>query len=218
MAIFVPSEKNLRALKNLLMEDFEMASAHASEAIAALMGFKSHFAFRHSGIANNGQFVGGADFRRFIARCSHMGYDQTSSEWLPFAFKQATWPDPAWRLFKKRDIAGQNRWFQECKQRNIPYIAIIRSTKYCRVTWDHISTQQGYDEALRLALGSDHHTQMFRLFQLTVSELSRKPFFEGNAFVGDVIKLAESDARCLADIYAQLLYPKNLALQIEAAA
>ena len=44
MAILLPTSENIRLLKATLMGDFEMRSAHASEAIAALIGFRSNAA------------------------------------------------------------------------------------------------------------------------------------------------------------------------------
>ena len=45
MAILLPTSANIRLLKSTLMGDFKMRSAHATEAIAALIGFRSNSAY-----------------------------------------------------------------------------------------------------------------------------------------------------------------------------
>lgn len=210
MAILLPTSANIRLLKGILMGDFEMRSAHATEAITALIGFRSHLAYLTASNQRPDVTVYDAYFDAFEDRAAQLGYDRTSSEYLRFIFNEIKWPDPAWRLFDKRDTAGRDTWFYECQRRKIPFLHISRATKYCAVHWDHISLNSEYDKMVRQAADGDMGRSLFRTYQLVAGGVEPKSFFEGSALVGDVTGLSESSARQIANSFALTLVPGNV--------
>ena len=210
MAILLPTSANIRLLKTVLMGDFDMRSAHATEAIAALIGFRSNLAYLTASNHRSDVTVYDANFDAFEDRAAHLGYDRISSEHLRFIFNGIKWPDPAWRLFDKRDSAGRDAWFYECQRRKIPFLHISSTTKYCTVHWDHISLDSEYDQMVRKYGDGDMGQILFRTYQLIAAGVEPKSFFEGSAFVGNVTGLSESSARQIANSLALKLFPGNV--------
>lgn len=210
MAILLPTSENMRLLKSILMGDFEMRSAHATEAIAALMRFRSNASFMTTSNRSPDVTVYEVDFDAFEDRAAHLGYDRTSSEYLRFIYKGIDWPEPAWRLFKKRDVAARDAWFYECEKRKIPFLHISKATKYCAVHWDHISMDSQYDQMVRQAENGEMGRVLFRTYQLIASGLEPKSFFDGGALVGEITGLTESSARQIANAFTVLLFPGNV--------
>ncbi len=216
MAILLPTSENLRLLKFILINHFEMRSAHATEAIAALMRFRSNAAFSTTSNQLPDVTVYEVDFDAFEDRAARMGYDRTSSEYLRIIYKGIDWPEPAWRLFKKRDAASRDAWFDECQKRKIPFLHISKATKYCSVHWDHISLDCKYDQMVRRSAEGKLGRVLFQTYQLMASGLEPKSFFEGGALVGEVTELSESSARQIANAFALLLFPGNVQLSLAA--
>ncbi|WP_020997454.1 MULTISPECIES: hypothetical protein [Sphingomonadaceae] len=210
MAILLPTSANIRLLKTVLMGDFDMRSAHATEAIAALIGFRSNLAYLTASNHWSDATVYDANFDAFEDRAAHLGYDRTSSEHFRFIFNGIKWPDPAWGLFDKRDSAGRDAWFYECQRRKIPFLHISRAKTYCTVHWDHISLDSEYDQMVRQAADGDIGTILFRTYQLIAAGVEPKSFFEGSALVGSVTGLSESSARQIANSFALRLFPGNV--------
>ena len=212
MAVLLPTSENIRLLKSILMGDFEMRSAHATEAIAALIGFSSNTSFSTTSNHLPDVTVYDVNFDAFESRAAQLGYDRTSSEYLRFIYKGIDWPEPVWRHFKKRDSAARDAWFYECERRKIPFLHIAKATKYCTVYWDHMSLDSEYDQKVRQSADGKIGRVMFRTYQLIVSGLEPRSFFEGSGLVGQVTGLSESSARQIADAIAILIFPGNLEL------
>jgi len=51
-------------------------------------------------------------------------------------------------LKNDNDIDVQNEWFRECTEKSIPYIYIVKKTKYSVIHWDYISINPDLDEAV----------------------------------------------------------------------
>ncbi|MEL6877185.1 MAG: hypothetical protein AAGL68_03705 [Pseudomonadota bacterium] len=218
MVTFFPSESNVRVLKSVLMSEFGMRSAHASEAIASFLGFGSHAAFKSRTKLTQSATVYEVDFEKFTERCVALGYDFDSSEYLPLAMTGIEWPEPVWRLFKKRDQEGRNSWFYECDRRDVPFIVISKARKYCTVEWDHISMDSHYDSLARGAFGGELGRVLLRNYQLIANGMEPKSYFNGGALVGEVTGLTEPGARQIANMLAFYLYPGNLSGRLEQAA
>jgi hypothetical protein len=210
MAILLPTPDNIRLLKSILMGDFEMRSAHATEAIVALIGFRSSASFMTTSNQLPEVTVYDVDFDAFEKRAIHLGYNKNSSEYLRFIYRGIDWPEPAWRLFKKRDTAARDASFHECQRRQIPFLYILKATKYCSVHWDHISLDSAYDKLVRQTAGGNLGRDLFQNHQLIASGLEPKSFFEGSALVGGVTGLSECSAIQIANTFATLLFPGNL--------
>ncbi|MDN3646645.1 hypothetical protein QWY75_10585 [Pontixanthobacter aestiaquae] len=217
MSTILATPENLRRLKNVLMADFEMKSAHASEAIAALAGFRSHAAFRQSRSGSQHPAILDADFVHFEQKCFKLGYEADSSAYLRFSFNRIDWAHRLWCLIRKSDHAASDRWFYECQRRKIPFIVIKKARKHYSVSWDHISMESDYDNGIRNTYDNELHRIMFRTYQMICSGLEPKSFFDGTGLVGDVTGLSETSARQIADAFAKLLYPGNLRLEKSAA-
>lgn len=210
MAILLPTSENIRLLKATLMRDFEMRSAHASEAIAALIGFRSNAAYLTTSNHLPDVTVYEVDFDAFEERSVHLGYDRASSEFLRFLFKGIPWPNPAWKMIDKRDSAARDAWFYECQRRKIPFLHVAKARKHFSVHWDHISLDSDYDRMIRQSADGEMARVLFRTYQLIASGLEPKSFFDGGALVGDVTGLSESSARQIANAFALLLFPGNV--------
>jgi len=210
MAIFLPTEPNIHALKSILMKDFGLKSAHASEGIAALLGFGSYAAFLRLFCSSSEQPVFDVDFDNFERRTTHLGYDANSSEYLRLRYAKISWPEPIWRIFKRRDQYLKNKWFEECKSRNLPFLRISKATKYFTFEWDHMSTDSKYDGLVERSLGGDLVQTMFKNYQMITHGVDPKSYFCGSALVGEVTGLSELSARQIANVFAKLLVPGNL--------
>jgi hypothetical protein len=210
MAVLLPTSKNIRLLKSILMCDFEMRSAHATEAIAALIGFSSNTSF--SALSNQlpDVTVYEVNFEAFESRAAQLGYDRTSSEHLRFIYNGIDWPEPVWRLFKKRDSVARDAWFYECERRKIPLLHIAKATKYCTVYWDHMSLDSEYDQKVQQSADGKMGRALFRTYQLIASGVEPRSYFEGSGLVGHVTGLSESSARQIANAFAILIFPGNL--------
>jgi hypothetical protein len=210
MAIILPTPDNIRLLKTTLMGPFGMRSTHATEAIAALIGFRSHAAYLATSNHLPDVTIYKADFDAFESRATRLGYDRTSSEYLRFIFNKIDWPDPAWRMFNKRDVAARETWFYECQRRKIPYLYISKAIKYYSVHWDHITLDSEYDHMVRSCFEGEMGRVLFRNYQLIARGSEPKSFFDGSALVGGVTGLSESGARQIANALAALLFPGNV--------
>lgn len=166
MAVLLPTSQNIRLLKSILMGDFEMRSAHATEAIAALIGFSTNTSFSATSNQLPDVTAYEVNFDAFESRAAQLGYNRTSSEQLRFIYKRIDWPESVWRLFKKRDSVAREAWFYECQRRKIPFLHIAKATKYCTVYWDHISLDSEYDHKVRQSADGKMGRVMFRTYQL----------------------------------------------------
>lgn len=210
MAIFLPTDSNVHALKHLLMTDFEMKSSHASETIAALIGFNTHSAFLSHRDSKRGPYAFEVDFDRFVDRSAALGYCLQSCDYLRFIFRNLDHPEPAWRMFEKSDRDGRDDWFYDCQRRGVPFIQVLKARKYFTVEWDHISTDSSYDNLARTACSGELHQVLFRNFQLICRGTDDKSFFDGGAMVGWVKGLSETSGRQIANMLALHLWPGNL--------
>ena len=210
MAILLPTAANTRLLKSILMGDLSMRSAHASEAIASLLGYRSNAAMLALEVDVIRSSVHEVDFMAFEARCATLGYDAISSEYLRTIFTSLDWPEPVWKLVSKRDVASRNTWFHECELRRIPFVCITRARKYCSVSWDHASMDSDYDDEFRRSFGDEAGRIFFRIYQAIAAGLEPRSYFEGSAQVGDITGLSEASARQIANAFAGLLFPGNL--------
>lgn len=210
MAILLPTSANIRFLKTILMGDFEMRSAHATEAIAALIGFRSNAAYLATSNKLPDVTVYEVDFDAFENRAAQLGYDEASSQLLRYIFKGIEWPEPAWNIFHKRDSAARDAWFYLCQQRRIPFIHISKAVKYYSVHWDHVSLDSEYDQMVRQSPDVDLGKVLFRTYQLIAAGVEPKSFFDGSALVGGVTGLSEASARQIANAFALRLFPGNV--------
>ena len=192
------------------MDNFEMRSAHATEAIASLIGFRSNASFLTTSNQLPDVTVYEVHFDAFEARAAHLGYDRTSSEYLRFIYKSIDWPEPAWRLFKKRDAAARDAWFDECQRRKIPFLYISMARKYGSVHWDHFSLDSEYDQMVRRNSEGELGRVLFRTYQLISSGTEPKSYFQGSSLVGGATGLSEPCARQIANAFARLLFPGNV--------
>lgn len=210
MAILMPTPANIRFLKAILMDDFEMGSAHSSEAIAALLGFRTNASYLTGTKGAQYATVYEADFDQFEKRSIRLGYDKSSAEYLRFIFVGLTWPDSIWKLIDKRDYYTKNSWFNQCQLRDIPFLYVSKARKYYSVHWDHVSAGSDYDEHMRRAGEGEIRKALFRAYQLIAAGVDPKSFFEGGAYVGDVTGLSAISARQIANAFALLLFPGNV--------
>lgn len=210
MPILLPTKLNINALKSMLMSDFGMKSAHASESIAALMGFRTNVSFIKSSHSLSEVTAFDAHFDAFEDRSVELGYDRKSSEYLRLIYSNISWPEPAWKEFTRPNRSGRNAWFSVCEERKIPYMYLERGRTLSKFQWDHISATKDYDHLLRQNGADDLTELLLSRFQLICRGTSPKAYFDGNAFVGEVTGLTDLDARIIANVFTETLFPGNL--------
>lgn len=211
MVIFLPAPRNIRLLKSILMDDFALRSAHASEAIAALIGFGSHAALKARGGAAVHARVYETDFAAFETRAARVGYPEAACEHLRTIYGEIEWPDPAWKLIGKRNLGDSDAWFAECQRRKIPFLYVAKARKYCSVHWDHVSMDTSYDADIHHAYKDELGEILFRTYRLITAGAEPKSRFDGSASVGEITGLSYASARQIANAFAALLFPGNLA-------
>lgn len=189
------------------MTDFEMQSAHASEAIASLCGFKKYASMQSEMKKINNDIVVNVNFDAFENRSVALKYNRMSSEYLAFIFKEIDWPQKTWIQYKTNDKYKHNEWFFECEKRNIPFITIHKKRKYCTLAWDCISLSPDNEHHLVKEEGNNLVGILYKIFQLSADSNDKKSIFDASAFAGEITNLSETTARCLANEYFQLLTP-----------
>lgn len=218
MAILLLTDANLRALKSVLMSDFEMSSSHSSEGIAALIGFKSHSAYLSSAMHGSTNYVAEVDFDAFERRCAELGYDRQSSEWLRYCWRSIPLDTQPWKIIRKGDSAAYERWYAECQRKGTPFIVIEKARTRCKLSWDcaHIGSESF--ASFRHYEGEDRGRLMYRLFCLIADCDTSGPKFDGSWHVGDIKNLREPTARQIANEFARLLSHANVHLKEQMAA
>lgn len=210
MSIFLATIENQRFLKSILMSDFRMKSAHASESIAALAGFGSHAAFCATASDVQGPLATHADFALFQRRSTSFGYDADAQEYLSLIYSRLDWPHVPWKKIKKNDDAAHESWFYDCEDRGAPFIVIKEARKYCTLIWDHITLDCNYDRRVRELYGDNLGQRMYNLYCMICRGLEFKSLFDGSWAVGKITGLSEAGAKELGNEFFRLLNPGNL--------
>ena len=181
-----------------------VGSSHLSEALAALLGQRTHAALRAALTASApSPLMVEPENGRFLERLRSLGYAALDVKMTPVAVACANLPTPAWREFRKSDLSGRNTWFRSCEQRCVPYICVTTRRKLASVDWDWISVDPRQDGKL-VRLGERHVVnRMFAAFRERAAPSNA--LFEGSAFVGNVDGLTFEAARAIADKIALIL-------------
>jgi hypothetical protein len=198
MVALALTPENLRYVKGLLRAELAtVGSSRLSEAIAAGLGYRTHAALL-AGIAD-GRGASNMSESRFLARLSEFGVPAPHG-FVERAARAPGLPTPMWREFKATDRYGQDQWFYNCRRRDVPFVRVITRRKLACLAWDWISTDATYDDHVRGSASRELVHLMFNTFRARAAG-SKRAFFEGSAFVGEVDHLQLDQARTLADDY-----------------
>lgn len=208
MAVLILSNENLRLLKHILMTDFNIRSGHASEAIAALSGYKSNAAMKTDLKNSHHSPAAKLSFEEFENRLQKLGYDDSFGlDYLRVTYTSIAFPDRPWKTFKRTEQLHRDAWFYECERLSIPFITINRKNKYCTLEWDCISIDPAHDHHLRDNTADELIRIMYRYYQLECGGNEPKSFFYGSAFVGNIKNLSEPCSRRIANTLFLWLTP-----------
>ena len=207
MAILRLTKKNLRFLKSLLMSDFEMKSGHSDEVIAALCGFNTSASMRSAIKTQTIRSAIDVTFEEFERRCSDLGYDQNSSEYLKLIFCNLAWPNSPWVSHGSWDKISSDVWYYNCESSEFPFIRIEVRQNHHKLEWDCNRLPGDTDQHTQSEVGDDLVHQMHSAFQLVCRGVDQKSLFDGSAFGGKITGLSEASARQLANQFVTLLAP-----------
>lgn len=194
------------------MDRFEMKSAHATEAIAALVGFKTYAALKANLKLVRSEIAYEVDFDAFENRSAEFGYERISSEFLRFSYSNIQWPNAPWCFLSKPELSRRDGWFAECERRQIPFMTITKARVYCSFQWDHGSLDSDYDRLARRVCGGELERILYKNYRLLAARNEPKSFFDGSALFGQITGLSEATARQIANRFSFLLFPGNLQL------
>ena len=194
-----------RALRKRLSK---VKSTHLSEALATALGFRTHAALLAAmkAVIADRPILAHVDEDRMAERLRDLGYGSMVPVDLAGIVRSAELPLAAWREFGNRDKAANERWFKECKRRDIPNVCIRLRTKYAELSWDCISIDPDGEDHLRDDEGAALVRIMFERFRALAKGVPGKPEFFGSAFVGTIDRLSPLLARDIADEYFMRLY------------
>ncbi|MFW7348734.1 MAG: hypothetical protein ACODTU_21890 [Pigmentiphaga sp.] len=205
MAALLLTFANLQAVKTAAQRAWpDVKSSHITEALAAAYGYRTHAAALADLNRSAHPPLVRANPSAFSERLSDLGYPDRGSTPLVQALDEGI-PDAIWSVCTSGDINAANRWYDQCRRRNIPRVLIQTRQKYCLLEWDSITMD---DSVLHPKIRSPDTRDMFRRFQekMQLGAGEGNPEFYGNGFVGSIDGLLLSPARELADDFFEMLY------------
>lgn len=162
MAALLLTSANLQAVKAAAQRAWpDVKSSHITEALAAAYGYRTHAAVLADLNRSAYPPLVQANPSAFSERLSDLGYPDRGSSPLVQALDKGI-PDAIWMVCNSGDIDAANRWYEQCRQRNIPRILIQKRQKYCLLEWDSITMD---DSACHPKIPSPDTRDMFRHFQ-----------------------------------------------------
>ncbi|MEQ8406098.1 MAG: hypothetical protein RKE49_13455 [Oceanicaulis sp.] len=105
------------------------------------------------------------------------------------------------KYIKEGDHRAESAWFRRSQNAGLPFIHVVKRRKYARLSWDCITLPADRDHRLRADPDCLLVRRLFDIFQSEAKGAPGKPFFDGQAFVGDIDNLLPQAAEKLADRY-----------------
>lgn len=208
MSTILLSVENWRAAKAALHSELpEVRSSHLAEAMAAMVGARTHAAVAGT-LRGEHDWppITYADAARFIERLERLGYAGIAPERFADALAPERLPHAPYAYFKSGDRPANDRHYLACRRLGRPMMMVTRARRYAELEWDCITVDPREEEYLHDEAGESLVRIMFNLFQARAKGAPGKPLFCGSAFTGTVKKLLPETARQLAEDYFRLLY------------
>ena len=209
MATILLTTTNIDFVKSQLRDQFpQIKSTHLTEAIASYAGFRTHAALIAACKAAPFDLpnIVILSETRFLHRLQELGCPIFDGCDVNEICRSSSLPLKMWVAFRNGDRDANNRWFQECRRRNIPNVCIRTRRKYVELYWDCVSIDPKCESHVQGKHGSDLVQEMFDTFQAIAKSAKGKPIFMGNSFTGSIDRLLPELASELADKYFALLY------------
>ena len=206
MPLILASCENLSFLKKSVRTQLpQIKSSHLTESLACALGFRTHAAL----LALTGGQVAPAlqvDLVRMAQRLQAFGYAPSELECVTQIVRSPSLPEPIVAAYRNGDRIANDRWFYECRRRNIPMVYIEMRRKFARLRWDCISIDPRFESHVQDRAGDELVYVMFALFQRLASGAPGNPLFEGKSFVGYIDRLLPELACELAEAFFGMLY------------
>ena len=207
MTAILASYENLLFIKKELRAALpNIGSSRLSEALAAGLGFKTHAALLAAEQANTHSMLLKIDSARMTARLNQFGYQDIDLGCVVAVARSPQLPERIYSEFRDGDRASNDRWFYECRRRNIPMIHIETRRKFVKLRWDCITIDTRDEAHVQDEAGTRLVHVMGSKFRQMVRGVSGKPWFEGKSFVGWVDRLSPELARDMAEEFFAMLY------------
>lgn len=206
MALFLASRENLTFLKQSLRIEFpQIRSSHLTEAMAFGLGFRTHAALL-SQTEGRPPPVLRVHIARMAERLEAFGYPEVPLKFVIRAARSPSLPERISAAYRTGDRVENDRWFYECRRRNIPMVYIETRRKYASLRWDCITIDPRFESHVQESGDADLVYPMAARFREMTRGMPGKPMFDGKSFVGCVDPLLPELARELAEIYFEMLY------------
>ena len=209
MSMMLFTDANVAFLKRGIREQFpQIKSGHLSEAIAFSAGFRTHAALiaAMKAQSNGRDFLVGMNAGQLALRLRELEYPIASIGDLETFTHAEDLPNRMYVVTKRAEHYLRDRWFYECRDRNIPFLYIERKTKYVRLHWDCISLDPANEAHVTGDAGTALGRLMFSNFQRIARQRPGKAFYEGSSFVGSVKDLEPKVAHEMAETFFAMLY------------
>ncbi len=209
MSMMLFTDANVAYLKRHIRAQFpQLKSGHLSEAIAFSAGFRTHAALTAAikEQAHGRDFLIGMNAGQLALRLRELGYPIAGIGDLETITQANDLPQRLYVVTKRSEQYLRDRWFHECRDRNIPFLYIERKTKYVRVHWDCISLDSANEAHVTGDDGTSLGRLMFSNFQRIARQRPGKAFYEGSSFVGSVKDLEPKLAHEMAETFFAMLY------------
>lgn len=209
MAKLLLTHDNLKFVKNRLRECLlEVKSSHLTEAIASGIGFNSNAALLSSikDKATFPPFITHIDDSRIATRLDKFGYTNLSEFSVTSVVRSVSLPQKIWVEYPRGDMDANERWYSECKLRNIPNLRIEKERKFAILSWDCISIDKSSEAHLNDESGSALGKLMFQQYQRIARQAPGKSKYFGSCFVGSVKHILPELAHEIADEFFTRLY------------
>lgn len=183
-------------------------SSHLSEVLAFALGYRTQASLL-AGIGNTDQCspqVRALKSEKLSERLASLGYSDTACTDIAAIARSSALPDRIWTMFPDKDRSANDRWFYECRRRNIPNVCIRMRRKYAELYWDCISIDSNDEAHVQGVRGTALVREMFRTYQSVAGRVPGKSEFFGSSFVGLVKDILPEFAAELADAFFVSLY------------
>jgi len=185
-----------------------MKSSHVTEALAFGLGYRTHAALLAAirSAPSLRPILAHVDPVRLARRIVELGNAEINADFIVETVRSSNMPHPIWKEFAKGDLYANDRWFRECRDRNMPFICVERRRKYVKLGWDCISVDPNDEAHVRGRQGNELGRVMFKTFQTMARGTAGRPLYEGSSFVGVIDGLLPELAYDIAETFFAMLY------------
>ncbi len=209
MAKFLLTRDNIKYIKIKLSELLpDVKSSHLTEAIASGIGFNSNAAMlsRIKDQAKFPPYLSDINDSKIATRLNKFCYANLSEFSIISIVRSVGLPQKIWVEFPSGNRGANERWYSECKFRNLPNLRIEKKKKFATLSWDCISINKSSEGHLKDEGGTTLGRLMFQQYQRIARQAPGKSEYFGTCFVGSVKNILPELAHEIADEFFTHLY------------